>query len=482
MTKAPRPAARGATWAAENPSSRKVTDLREAPGNARAHSEEQVSQIAAAIREWGWTIPVLVDDDNVILAGHARVRAARTLGLAEVPVIVAQGWSEEQKRAYLIADNKIAANSTWDLDALRRELVDLQSLGTHMPLLGFGAEELAALMPAEEAAPPPSSDDDSPADEIPPPPPPVTEPGDIWVLGGRHRLLCADASDVDAIAALMQGDQASLLFTSPPYGQQRDYTAGGISDWDAMMEGVFRACCAHVTPAGQVLVNLGMIHRDGEWSPYWDRWIDVMRADGWRRFGMYVWDQGPGLPGDWNGRLSPSYELVFHLNKIARQANKIVPCVWAGHVNSEKGGLRAKDGTVGEWTHAGQGVQDMRIPDNVLRITRHKARGMETEHPAVFPILLPKMIAETYSNPGEIILEPFCGSGSTIIGADLAGRVVYAVDRAPEYVDLAIARWLLNHPGSSVTSLADGRSYAAVAAARARQVRPPSRKRRDAAR
>ena len=181
------------------------------------------------------------------------------------------------------------------------------------------------------------------------------------------------------ISCLAQGDfGAAVVFTSPPYGNQRDYTTGGIGDWDALMRGVCGHLDAAVAPDAQVLVNLGLIHRDGEWQPYWSGWMDWMRTIGWRRFGWYVWDQGPGLPGDWNGRLAPSFEFVFHFNRTARQANKIIPCRWAGHVNSEKGGLRAKDGTVGEWQHAGQGVQETRIPDSVLRITRHKARGIET--------------------------------------------------------------------------------------------------------
>ena len=231
-----------------------------------------------------------------------------------------------------------------------------------------------------------------------------------------------------------------------------------------------RGVCGHLDAAvaadGQVLVNLGLIHRDGEWQPYWQGWIDWMRTQGWRRFGWYVWDQGPGLPGDWNGRLAPSFEFVFHFNRSARQANKIITCRWAGHVNSEKGGLRAKDGTVGDWNHAGQGVQDMRIPDNVLRITRHKARGIETEHPAVFPVKLPEFLMQAYPGDGDIVFEPFACAGTTIIAGQRTGRRVRAIELAPTYVDLAIARWRTLFPDILVTLDGDGRSYDAVAAAR----------------
>jgi DNA modification methylase len=294
----------------------------------------------------------------------------------------------------------------------------------------------------------------------------VTRPGDLWLLG-EHRLLCGDSTDAASVARAMGEDRAALLFTSPPYGNQRAYTTGGVTDWDALMQGVFQHLDAAMRPDGQVLVNLGLIHREGEWQPYWSGWLDWMRAQGWRRFGLYAWDQGPGLPGDWNGRLAPAFELVFHFNREPRRPNKIIPCRWAGHVkhvNSEKGGLRAKDGTVGEWQHAGQGVQETRIPDSVLRITRHKARGIETEHPAVFPVALPEFLMRAYADEGDVVFEPFAGAGTSIIAGQRTGRRVRAIELAPAYVDLAIARWRMLHPDVPVTLADDGRDYDAVAA------------------
>jgi hypothetical protein len=181
---------------------------------------------------------------------------------------------------------------------------------------------------------------------------------------------------------------------------------------------------------------------------------------------MYVWDQGPGLPGCWNGRLAPSFELVFHFNRQPRRPNKIIPCTWAGHVNPEKGGLRGKDGTVGTWQHAGQGVQEFRIPDSVLRITRHKGRGIEVEHPAVFPVALPEFLVRAYGDPSDLVYEPFGGAGTTILAGERTGCRVAAMELAPGYADLAIARWQALHPEQPVT-LDDGRSYAEVAATRA---------------
>ncbi|MBZ0268684.1 site-specific DNA-methyltransferase [bacterium] len=285
--------------------------------------------------------------------------------------------------------------------------------------------------------------------------------GDLWLMGNHH-LLCGDSTDLSAVARVMNGERAALVFTSPPYGNQRDYTTGGVGDWDALMRGVFVAL--PVTDSAQVLVNLGLVHRENEWQPYWQAWLDWMREQGWRRFGFYVWDQGPGLPGDWNGRLAPAFEFVFHFNRTARKPNKIIPCKWAGHVNDTHGGIRHKDGHIGEWTHAGQGVQDTRIPDNVIRITRHKGRGIETEHPAVFPVALPEFVMRAYSGDGDIIYEPFAGSGSSIIAGERTGRRVRVIELAPEYVDLTLVRVAMAAPYMEITC--DGIAVDEVARAR----------------
>lgn len=150
------------------------------------------------------------------------------------------------------------------------------------------------------------------------------------VLKSRHRVMCGDSTNAADVAKLMASDVASFVFTSPPYAQQRDYGAakGLVADWDALMQGVFAAVV--VTPGAQILVNLGLVHNKGEWFPYWERWIEWMREQGWRRFGWYVWDQGPGLPGDWNGRAAPSHEFIFHFNRDTRKLHKTVKSKHAG--------------------------------------------------------------------------------------------------------------------------------------------------------
>src|SRR3954451_2822887 len=145
--------------------------------NARTHSDAQVAQIAASVREWGWTVPVLVDESGMLIAGHGRVLAARKLGLSEIPVMVARGWSEAQKRAYVLADNKLALNASWDVELLKVELTDLKTMGADLGLVGFEDEELAGLFADRSAGV-------TDPDDVPEPlPEPVTTPGDVWILG-----------------------------------------------------------------------------------------------------------------------------------------------------------------------------------------------------------------------------------------------------------------------------------------------------------
>jgi len=441
--------------------------LRPYARNPRTHSDEQVAQIAASIVEFGWTNPVLVSGDGTVIAGHGRLEAARRLGLTDVPVLVLDHLSEAQRRAYVIADNKLALNAGWNEELLAAELHALNGDGFDLALTGFSESELDELMvPLGDDAGGDDAGGEDAADYTPEAPrDPASRPGDLWRMG-RHRLFCGDSTDPSAVARLMAGEGASLVFTSPPYGSQRDYTTGGIGDWDRLMRGVFRHVGRVMAEDGQVLVNLGLVHRENEWQPYWQGWLEWMRSEGWRRFGLYVWDQGPGLPGDWNGRLAPAFELVFHFNRQARKPNKIVPCKWAGHVNDSHGGMRGKDGTVGDWTHAGQGVQEMRIPDNVLRITRHKARGIETEHPAVFPVKLPEFVMQAYSDEGAVIYEPFAGSGTTLVAGERTGRKVRAIELAPEYVDVALLRWRQLFPDQPITLDDGGQSFEEIAAAR----------------
>ena len=237
---------------------RKVEALIPYARNPRTHAEGQIAKIAASIVEYGWTNPILVDGDNGIIAGHGRLAAARKLGLDQVPVIELAHLTVAQKRALVIADNRLALDAGWDEEMLALELAELSDVGYDLALTGFEDTEIEALLTGEvpdaEAAPDSDAEEPDSADDVPEAPVvAVSRPGDVWAIGA-HRLICGDATDRDVVAALMQGEVSRLCFTSPPYGNQRDYT-NTIIDWDALMLGVFTNL--PMAPNGQVLVNLG---------------------------------------------------------------------------------------------------------------------------------------------------------------------------------------------------------------------------------
>jgi ParB-like chromosome segregation protein Spo0J len=194
---------------------RPIGDLLPFTRNSRTHSEAQVAQVAASIIEFGWTNPVLVGADGVIIAGHARVLAARKLGMAEVPVIVLGHLSETQRRALVIADNKLAMNAGWDEEILREEMQAVEAAGFDLDLVGFSDEEIRALM-ADAVGPEEVAAAEAVADEVPEPPVnPVTRAGDIWVIG-RHRLICGDCRDLAVVKAVLNGGAVNVAITSPP--------------------------------------------------------------------------------------------------------------------------------------------------------------------------------------------------------------------------------------------------------------------------
>lgn len=262
--------------------------------------------------------------------------------------------------------------------------------------------------------------------------------GDIWHLG-QHRLICGDNSDESVVARLMSGERADIMFTSPPYDNQRTYTLGKIN-WTELMINAFRV--APMAEDGQIFVNLGLVHRTGEWHPYWNDWSEAMRESGWKRFGWYVWNQGAGLPGAWHGRLAPCFEFIFHFNRQAKPPKKIVPCKGAGTGKLHSGGLRKKDGSADTVkTHHGAPVQEFKIPDSIISVFREQRPGLPTAHPAVFPVDLPYFFFQVYSNSGELAYEPFCGGGTTILAGEMAGVRVRAIEIEPRYCDIALARW-----------------------------------------
>lgn len=419
--------------------------------NARLHSDEQIAAIAASIKEFGFVNPALVDAKGVLVAGHGRILAANSLKMKTVPVIRLGHLTPAQAKAYRLADNRLMEKgATWDDDLLRVELVDLEALGFDLDLTGF---DLADYADTEEAS---GQDDALPKSHART----ISRRGDVWHLGD-HRLMCGDSTDASDIATLAADRLAALIFTSPPYDQQRKYI-NGIGDWQSLMCGVFAG--APAAQDCQILVNLGLVHRDGEWVPYWDGWIAWMREQGWRRFGWYVWDQGFGLPGDWNGRLAPSHEFLFHFNRVAERARK-TKFKKTENIKARARGastMRHADGLTREFTSPEASAQRRKVPDSVVRINRQVGRvGQGLDHPAVFPVEFAKEVIGAFSDVGDLLFEPFSGAGTTIIAAERSEREAVAMEIEPQYVDLTVRRWDLLFPDRP--ALLEGETLAQVA-------------------
>lgn len=395
-------------------------DLLPNPKNWRTHPDSQRSALQAVLAEVGYVDALLARETPaglMLVDGHLR---ADLDPAAEVPVLIVDLTDDEADKVLLTFD-PLSAMATTNNERLK-ELLDGVTTGEAalQAMLDGLAKDSGITVETpivEDAVPEPPVD-------------PVTKPGDLWLLG-EHRLLCGNSTKPEDVARLMDGAKADLCFTSPPYAQQRDYDAGqGKVDWDELMRGVFGNL--PMADAGQVLVNLGLIHRDGEWVPYWDGWIEWMRSQGWRRFGWYVWDQGSGLPGDWNGRLAPSHEFVFHFNRSTRKPVKSV----AKNPNSTPMGSNMRS-TGGENKPRSSVCTDRnKIRDSVIRANRNSSHG--TGHPATFPVTFASAMLESW--PG-LTYEPFCGSGTTLIAAEQLHRRCYAMEISPAYCDVAVQRW-----------------------------------------
>lgn len=270
--------------------------------------------------------------------------------------------------------------------------------------------------------------------EVPAIPPRVAY-GDLWALG-EHRLLCGDSTNTQDVARLFDGEQFALCFTSPPYSNQRTYKIGEF-DWHSMMCGAFERMIENGKPDCHILVNLGLKHENRQVDMYWLQWLMHCSVRDWPLFGWYVWDKLGGMPGDQAGRLSPTHEFLFHFNQQNKTANKWIPT--QGRIGCR--GFRQKDGTIKGPTAPDKRGQAHKIPDSVIRMPSEKLRGIHDAHPAVFPVALPEFIFKTWSQPYDLVYEPFSGSGTSIIATERLHRRCYAIDIEPTYCDLAIERW-----------------------------------------
>ena len=372
--------------------------------NARTHSPEQIEQIARSIVEFGFLNPVLVDRDGGIIAGHGRVLAAESLGMLEVPTLDVHWLTSAQRRAYVIADNQLALNAGWDEALLQQELIALRDLGFQLPILGFSDQQLETLLWGDGIT------GNTDPDEAPPVPVrPVSAPGDVWLLG-RHRLICGDSTDAATVGKVLAGVKPHLMVTDPPYGVE--YDAGWRND--AVQAGKGKGA-----PGGRAV---GKVLNDD-------------RAD-WRE----AWALFPGdVAYVWHGAL--------HAANVADSltASEFIvraQIIWAkSHIAISRGHYHwqhepcwyaVRKGCVGHWSGDRKQTTLWEID---------KPQKSETGHSTQKPVECMKRPIENNSNVGQAVYEPFCGSGTTIIAAEMTGRACYAVELNPAYVDVSVQRW-----------------------------------------
>ncbi len=237
--------------------------------------------------------------------------------------------------------------------------------------------------------------------------------------------------DTITILPILDTSSVNAIVTSPPYWEQREY-GGNLREWDETLDSLLDVKSAADC---QVLVNLGLIHRDGECFPYWEGWRERMRLSGWKFFAWYVWDKGYGAQGNWNGRLAPSHEFVFHFNRDSVQPNKIEPTRSYGRKVTGTG-LRRKDGTLAEQqTHAGLPIQPFKILDSVIRVYPEMRRNIS--HPAKFPVEFPGLLIRSFTKTADTILDPFMGSGTTLRAAKNFGRKAIGIEIEERYCEVA---------------------------------------------
>lgn len=408
-----------------------VVSLIPNPRNPNRHPDKQVALLAKIIRAQGWRNPIVVSTrSGFVVKGHGRLQAAALLQVEQVPVDDQDYPNEAAEWADMLADNRIAELAETDNQVLTDVLLELDTGAFDMELTGFDAEALAFVMGAEHQGGVDAEAQIDRAGELQKKW--GTATGQLWKLG-EHRLLCGDSTKKEDVERVMGGEKAGLCFTSPPYAQQRDY-GKKIDDWDSLMQGVFGI--VPMADDGQVLVNLGLVHKDGEWWPYWDAWIEWMRTQCWKRFAWYVWDQGPGMPGDWGGRLAPSFEFVFHFNQSSKHPSKARECKWAGSRHGGKG-QRGADGVVKERTAGHSPVQSHAIHDSVIRVPRQGAQHGAEGHPAPYPRGLVTVALESWH--GEVF-DPFLGSGTTLIACENLKRKCRGIEVSAPYVAVCLER------------------------------------------
>ena len=389
---------------------RQVADLIPYAANSRTHSDAQVAQIAASIKEFGWTNPILIDADNTIIAGHGRLLAARKLGMEEVPAIVLDHLSKAQQRALVIADNQLALNAGWDMDMLKAEIEDLQLDDFDLGLLGFDDKFLDGLLVPE---PTEGLTDEDAVPEVPETPKTVL--GDVWVLG-NHWLMCGDSTSVTAFDQLMDGAKADMIFTDPPYGMSYgggraagdhalDKKTGGVKikahgmilNDDLQGDDLIALVRDAIATSSAAMKEGGALYACFTWRTYAE-FEAGLESCGHKVKACIVWDKKSIGLG--NSHYRPQHEFIFYCG--------------------------------GQW-----------YGDKSQSDVWYMSRGATGEyvHPTQKPVELVERALNNSSKAGDVVIDCFGGSGSTLIACEKTNRHARLMELDPKYCDVIIKRW-----------------------------------------
>jgi DNA modification methylase len=423
-----------------------VNHLTPYKNNARTHSKKQIRQIAESIRRFGFTNPVLIDDAGQIIAGHGRSEAAKLIGLGTVPVIRLSHLSETEKRAYVLADNRLAEKAGWDREILAIELQGLVDLEFDVEITGFSTADVDIVLDdaAEATGKPPGPEDDVP--DLPADGTAISRIGDVWALG-PHRLLCGNALDAGSYDTLMAQERAEMVFTDPPYNVRIDGHVSGLGrvqhrefamasgemtedEFTVFLRTVFGCLADHSADGSIHFVCM-------DWRHIWEA-LRAGREVYSELKNLAVWNKTNGGMGSF---YRSKHELVF---------------VWksgtAPHVNNFELGQHGRYRT-NVWDYAGV---------NTMRPGRMDELAM---HPTVKPVALVADAVKDCSRRKGIILDPFLGSGTTLIAAERTGRRACGIEIDPAYVDVAVRRWQ-TYTGKAATLLATDQTFEEVEGAR----------------
>ncbi|MDX2288894.1 MAG: DNA methyltransferase [Hyphomicrobiaceae bacterium] len=419
-----------------------VTGLRPYPGNARTHSAKQIAEIATSIKAFGFNNPVLVDKDGTIIAGHGRVAAAKKLGLEVVPCVRLEHLSEAEKRAYILADNKLAEKAGWDRDILAIELQHLADLDLDFDITatGFEMAEIDLLLSDADA------DQADPADAVPEfaVGPAVTQLGDVWQIG-RHRLICGDSTLSETYARLLAGERAQMVFTDPPYNVKIDGHVSGLgatkhrefamasgemsgAEFTRFLKDVFAQLAGHAVDGAIHFVCMDWRHVGEVLAAATPTYTELKN--------ICVWAKTNGGMGS---LYRSQHELVF-VYKSGR----------APHINNVELGRHGRYRT-NVWQYAGA---------NAFSATRDGDLAM---HPTVKPVALVADAILDCSRRKGIVLDAFAGSGTTLVAAERTGRRSYGIELDPLYCDVIVRR-LATVAGLEAVHAVSGRTFSDLAA------------------